>query len=95
MPRTEHRPLQHFAAHQPESRRAHQLKLGDGGFADAGNLAQQLLGGVQRLGESAEAGDQRFGERLGIAPRRRAEQDQFEQLIVGEGVRARLAEASS
>ena len=51
-------------------------------------------GGVQGLGEGAEAGDQRLGERLGVAPRRGAEQDQLEQLVVGQGVGARLAEAS-
>jgi hypothetical protein len=82
-----------LAAYQPERRGADQLELGDRRFADAGNLAQQLFRRVHRLGEGAEAGNERLGQRLGIAPRRGAEQDQLEQLVVGEGVWPRLAEA--
>jgi hypothetical protein len=59
-PGGEHRPFQHLAAHQSQRRGAHELKLEDGGIADAGNLAQQLFRGVQGLGEGAEAHDQRL-----------------------------------
>ena len=49
--------------------------------------------GVQRLGEGAELGEDGFGERLGVAARHRAEQDQLKQLVVGKRIGAGVAEA--
>jgi hypothetical protein len=42
----------------------------------------------------SEARKKGFGERLAVAPRRCAEQDQLEQLIVGEGIGTGIAKAS-
>ena len=44
------------------------------------------------LGEGAEARNQRLGQRLHIAPRHGAEQDQLEKLIIGQRLGAALAE---
>jgi hypothetical protein len=39
-------------------------------------------------------GKDRFGQRLGVSPRHRAEQDELEQLVVGKRIGAGLAEPS-
>ena len=92
-PRGEHRPLQHLAAHETERRRAHELDLGDGRLAEPRNFLQPLLRRVQRLGEAAEMREDGFGKRFGVAAWHRAEQDQLEELVIGEGVGAGIAEA--
>ena len=69
------------------------LKLRDRRVAEAGDLGEPLGAGGQRLGVGAEAGDQRLGDRLHVAARHGAEQNQLEQLVVGERRRAALAEA--
>ena len=74
-------------------RRAHELDFGDGRLAEPRHLSQAFLRRVQRLGEGAEMGEDGFGERFGVAARHRAEQDQLQKLVVGEGVGAGLAEA--
>jgi hypothetical protein len=79
---------------QPHRRRPHELELGDGGLADARHLAQELLRRIERFGKCPQARKNGFGERLGIAPRGGAEQDQLEQLIVGEGIGTGIAKAS-
>src|SRR5262245_14284278 len=76
------------------SARAHELEFADGRLADAGDFAQEFVRSVHRLGKGAEAGDQRLGHGLGVAARRGAEQDQLEQLVLGEGVGAALAETA-
>ena len=63
-------------------------------MAVAGDLAQQLLRRIARFGKCPEARKKGFGERLAVAPRRCAEQDQLEQLIVGEGIGTGIAKAS-
>ena len=93
-PGGEHRSLHHLAAHEPERRRAHELDLGDRRLAEARHLLQALLRRIQRLGEASEVGKDGFGQRLGVAPRHRAEQDELEQLVVGKRIVAGLAEAS-
>jgi hypothetical protein len=45
------------------------------------------------LGERAELGDQRLGERLDVAARDGAEQHQLQQLVFGDGVGSAAEEA--
>ena len=82
-PGRQRRPFPHLAAQEPARRRLHELELGDG------RLAQSLALGEPRdrrgndFGKRAEGRDQRFGERLDIAPRQGAKQHQFQELVVG------------
>ncbi len=65
----------------------------DDRIADAGDLAQFAGGRAQHLGEGAEAGKQRLGDRLGVAARQRLEEDQLDQLVVGQRRAAAFVEA--
>ena len=51
------------------------------------------LGSADDFGERAECLDQLLGERLDVALRNGAEQHQFQQLVIGEGIGPGLAEA--
>ena len=77
----------------PDERVPVVIPPGDGGFAEPRHLLQALLRSVQRLAEATELGEDCFGQRLGIAARQGAEQDQLEQLVVGKRIGASLAEA--
>ena len=66
---------------------------GDGRLAKPRHFLQAFLRRVQRLGEGAELGEDGFGERLGVAARHRAEQDQLKELVVGKRIGAGFAEA--
>ena len=59
----------------------------------SGNLAQQMRRRAQHPRQRAEAFEQRLGDRLGVAARNQAKQQQLEQLVVGERVGAGLVEA--
>jgi hypothetical protein len=49
----------------------------------------------QDLGEGAEAGKERPGERFSISALRGAEEDQLEKIVAGKGASAGIAEATS
>jgi hypothetical protein len=74
-PRGQHRAFQHLAPRQPQRRRAHQLDLGDRGLTETRDLQQQVVRRIHGLGESAEAGEERLGDGLGIPERHGAEQN--------------------
>ena len=57
------------------------------------DLGEPRLRRRDHLGERAECSQQRLGQRLDVAPRQRAEQQQLEQLVVGHRVGAGLAKA--
>ena len=61
--------------------------------ADAGDLAQLAGRRTQHLGKRAEAGEQRLGDRLGVAARNGLEEDQLEEFVVGQCRTAAVVEA--
>ena len=82
-----------MAARQPAGCGVHDLELGDGGIAQALDLGQPGRRRDDHFGEGAEFGDQVLGQRLDVALRDGAEQHQFEQFVVADGLGAGLAEA--
>ena len=86
-------PVQHLALHEPQGGGAHDFDLGGGRLAEPRHLEQQILRRVHGLGEGAEAGQDRFGERLRVPARHGAEENELKQLVVGQGVRAAVAKA--
>ena len=75
---------------------ADQFELVDRGVADAVDLAKQRLRRVDHLRERAEFLQQRFRDRLHVAPRLRREQHHLQQFViaqrVGAGARKSLAQ---
>jgi hypothetical protein len=71
----------------------YQLEFGDDGVSDAGNLCQALARRVQYLREGAEAGNQVLGQRLGVLALEGAKEDEFQQLIVVQGLASVVSEA--
>ena len=63
------------------------------GLADAVDLAEPGFGRGKHLGETAEAGEQRLGDRLNVAAGQGLKKDQFEQLVVGDRVGAGVVKA--
>jgi hypothetical protein len=82
-----------LALQGPLCDRRDQFQIERHGFADALYLLQQRQRCTEDGSERAEALEQRFGDRLGVAPGDQPEQQQFEQLVVGEGCIAMLTEA--
>jgi hypothetical protein len=82
-----------LAAGEPARRRLHDLDLGDRRLAQSAHFREALGRRRDHLGEGAEPGEQRLGQRLEIAAGDRPEQDELEQLVVGERLRAGLEEA--
>ena len=62
-------------------------------LADAVDLGQARHRRGQHLAEAAEFPEQLLGDRLGVDPRDRLEQEQLEQLVVAEVLPADLVEA--
>ena len=60
-------------------------------FADAAHLQEAGLRGGEHFREAAETGEQRLGQRLGVGAPDDLEEDQLEELVVGEGVGAGVA----
>ena len=58
-----------------------------------GTSRSRSSGAFERLGELPNRARMRLGERLGVAPRHRPEQHQLQQLVIGQGVGAGVAEA--
>ena len=80
-----------LAAREPARRGLHDLELGDGGLAESLDLPQSFDRRRDHLGERAEALDQVLGERLHVALRNGAKQDQLDQFVVADARRARPA----
>ena len=73
-------------------RRLDNLQLDDRCIAKPLDFVQTLGARRHDLGERAEAGDERFGERLDVAPWHGAEKNELEQFILAQGIGAALAE---
>ncbi len=69
-----------------------QLEVKRGLLADAVDFAKPLDRRGEDARETAEAFEQFLGDRLGVPPRQRLEQDQLEQFIVGQGLAAACLE---
>jgi hypothetical protein len=72
----------------PARGRRDQFDLGDRRLTQAIDFAQPGRRCVNGFGERAEFGDQRFGQRLDVAPGQRAEQHHLQQFIVAQGIRS-------
>ncbi len=71
------------------------LQVGRDGLLDAGDLHQPLRVRAEHRPEGTEPGDQRLGERLGVAAGDRAEEQQFKQFVIGQRLWARIHEAGA
>jgi len=78
-------PAEGFAA-DPQRRLAQQPQIQRRRLADAGHGLELLHRGRQHARHAAEADQQRFGQRLDLAAREGAEQEQLEQFVVRQGV---------
>jgi hypothetical protein len=67
-------------------RRLHELDVGDAGLAHALDFGKPCGRRRDHFGERAEGRDQRLGERLDIAPRLRAKQQDFRQLVIRQRI---------
>jgi hypothetical protein len=92
VPGIEHWLVQHLALQHALRHRLHQLQRGDRAVADIVHLAQGIGMRRQHAGQAAELLDQRLGDRLAVDARARQRQQQLDDLVVGEGVRALLQE---
>jgi hypothetical protein len=90
-PRRQNRTLFHRTAQEPVGRRLDDLEIGDAGLAEPFDLGKPRRRRSDRFRERTEFGHQRLGERLDVAPRHHAKQQQFEKLVVGERLGAGLA----
>jgi hypothetical protein len=79
-----------LSAREPARRRVHDPKLGDGGVAEALDLRQSRKRRRDRFGERTELRDQLLRQRLDVALRDGAEQHQFEQFVIADGLGASL-----
>jgi hypothetical protein len=91
-PGRQHRTLRHRALGQAPRRRLDDLQVRDDAVADPIDLHEALRRRRQRLGEGAEAFEDFLGDGFDVAARDRAEEDQFEQFVIGQAVAARLRE---
>src|SRR5262249_25370797 len=82
-PRAQPLALFALAAHEPIGRRLHDLELGDGGLAET-DLLQPLQRRRDHLGEGAERGEQVLRERLHVALRDGAKQDELEHFVIAD-----------
>ncbi len=73
-------------------RGADKLQFRGDGFAHAIHFLQAIRGGTDDFGETAEFGNQGFGQGVRIAALDDPEQDHFEEFIVGQGFGACFAE---
>ena len=72
------------AARQAFRRSLHKLDFDDRRFAETLDLAKPFRPRRDRLGEGAEARDQGLRERLHVAARDRAKQQQLQHLVIGK-----------
>ena len=95
VPAGEHRPVHHLGAGQALGRVRHRFERHRARLADAVHPLQLTRPGAQHVGERAEALQQRVGDRLGVTPRDRMEQEQLQHLVIGEGARPAVEEPFS
>ena len=94
-PRGQDRPVGNLFAHGAARGLCGHRDQGDGGFADAFDGGKLRRGCGQHTGDRAEAVDQRLRRRLGIALAAYAEQQVFQQLVIGEAVAAAVQHAAA
>jgi hypothetical protein len=70
-----------------------QLEFGCDAVSHALDFSKQVRWCAEHFGQGAEPGQQRLGDRLGVAARDQPEQQQLEQFIIGKRPVAALAEA--
>ena len=87
------RPNQQARARKSQRRRLDDLQLRGNAFTHALHFQDAVARRGNSLGETAETGNQRLGERFHVAPRNGREQHQFHHLIVGQGLGAAYKEA--
>ena len=92
-PRSKRRPLAHSAARQAPPGRLDDLDVSRGGIPDAVDFQQPLAPRAQYFCKGAEACNEVLGEGFDVAARNRAEQDQFQQFVIGNSLVATLKEA--
>src|SRR5262249_5872891 len=93
LPGTDDRLLFDLAARDALGRGLHRPDEGGAAVLDAVDLAQRLVAGAEHAGKAAEALQQRLGDRFRVLARNGIEQQQFKQLVVGEGAGAAGEEA--
>ncbi len=93
LPVRDHRLIRDLAAQETRRRFAHAEERGDRRVFEPG-IAQRLAIGGEHAGKAAEALDQLFGKRLGIAARDAGEEEEFEELVIGQRGRRRLRAAA-
>ena len=87
VPVVQHRAIEHLRPRQPQCPRLDQLQRRHAGFAQPLHPAQILHRGRDRTGKTTEAIQQQPGDRLGVAPRQRQEQDHLQHLVIRQRVR--------
>lgn len=75
-----------LAARHALGRRRNDLQVERYHRAHALDLLEEADGRAKHLGQGTEAGEQRLGDRLGVGARDQAEEQEFQKLIVGQGV---------
>ena len=83
----------HRLLQRADAQRLDELERVDHRIARAVDLLQRLLLRAEHAADGAEAIHQTLGQRLGVASGYRAKQQELEQLVLGQAVRARLVEA--
>ena len=73
--------------------RVHDLEVGDGGLAQAADLLKPPDGCRDHLGQGAEFFEQLLCQRLHVAPRYGAKQDQLEHFVIVQRIAAGLQES--
>ncbi len=89
-PRTDHRAPVHRLKPHPLGKVVHQLEVERRLGPDPAHGAEVFHRGRERRAQRAEAGEQVLGQRLDVAARERAEQQQLQRLVVGQGREARV-----
>jgi hypothetical protein len=91
-PGRKHRPLGHGPAGEPFRRGFHDLQVERDALADTLYIGQQVRGRGENLGEGAEPPDQALGDRLHVPARDGPEQEEFDELVIGEALAPGLRE---
>jgi hypothetical protein len=83
-PRRQHLALLDLAAHEAIGCRLHDLEFGNGSLAQTVDLVEPFRRRRDHLGEGAERGEQVLRERLHVALRDGAEQDQLQHFVIAD-----------
>src|SRR6266446_5387218 len=87
-PRRQHLALFDLAAHEAIGCRLHDLEFGDGGLSQTVDLVESFRRRRDHFREGAERGEQVLRERLHVALRDGAEQDQLEHFVIADRLAA-------